>query len=220
MTVPLPLRVLEYFKKTGESEEKDIKNAIGEGNLKNTLDNLVNRKILVQDGKNYKIGPNFDLIYDKIFMVHERVNLRPDKKLLIRGLFSQARFFRQDFFFKIVEGEGFSKKEVEEFLESEKKYVRLVKTVCIGTETGPPFLHNLRIFSETDCERMKRYYGSYGLVVHEEKYLKGDYPEELLKPAKEYIKERKDLRNKMKEEMIFSMYTSIYFPWERFFIFP
>ncbi|MHC1582095.1 MAG: hypothetical protein ACXQT5_03680, partial [Candidatus Syntropharchaeia archaeon] len=63
MTVPLPLRVLEYFKKTGESEEKDIKNAIGEGNLKNTLDNLVNRKILVQDGKNYKIGPNFDLIY-------------------------------------------------------------------------------------------------------------------------------------------------------------
>lgn len=176
------------------------------------LDRLIALTVLFQNqgGYTYNTSPHSEQFCNSIMEIYRKVNRRPARELLVRGLICQIPshyLIHAHTLIELLQGQGFEKKELQEFLEQEIEngYLRRIRVICLGIRpfsipvyVPSYYLSHLRILGWEEYSSL--HHDQKVTEFFEEDYLIGYYPPELSQPAREYIeKEGQELKAKLRE---------------------
>lgn len=218
-SLPTAVKVLKYLMDTpGPSPYHDIIRVTQEGQafIDRALTELLARGLVRKRAKNrycYSATTEADEFCRKLFTLYEKVMARPQKELLVRGLFSQPGpryLWRVSKVLQVLEAEGFNREDASRFLDQEisRGYINRIRIVFVARIpfTAPPFIpyyymSDFRNVDAEEYEQLKERCHNLGLSMGEEHYLAGAYPHELAQPAIQYVeREKRQIRDKLREE--------------------
>jgi len=229
--LPTVVKVLKYLRDVpAPSTHIDISRAVREGQVQvhRALTELVTRGLIDRCGEDcylYRVTPEADEFYRKLFALYDKVSTRPQKELLVRGLLSQPGpryLWHRNKLLEVLEEEGFSQEEAVPFLEqeTEKGYIKSIKMIFVVRLpfTAPPFIpyynmSDLRSIESDEHEQLGQQCRNSGLLMSEENYLIGKYPLELSRTAVQYVeKEKRQMRDALWEEA-FQQWQGLTYSW-------
>jgi hypothetical protein len=223
MFTPAVVKVIKYLKDTGAKKtQEELATIIDEPleYVNKALGKLIAINVVTQEeeGYLYHATPDSNQFAAQLMEVYEKVNRKPAKEMLIRGLICQIPpqyLFHIHTLLEILQQEGVEREEFDQFLvqETAKGYLKRIRVVYIGKEPSivpiyiPPYyfyrLHHLGIIDHQKYASLKQ--ESKDDEFQEEDYLIARYPPELANPAREYIeRERGELRDNLRKRGLVS----------------
>jgi len=217
MFTPAIVKLVRYLKDTGARKtQEELATIIDEPleYVNKALGRLIAIDVVTQEegGYLYHVTPDSDQFSAQLVEVYEKVNRKPAKEMLIRGMICQIPsqyLFHIHTLLEILQREGIESEEFDQFLEQEiaQGYLTRIRVVYIGKGLSiipiyiPPYyfyrLHQLGIIDHQKYDSLKQEYKDD--EFQEEDYLIARYPPELANPAREYIaRERGQLRDNLK----------------------
>jgi len=223
MFTPAIVKLVNYLKDTGAKKtQEELATIIDEPleYVNKALGRLTAIDVVTHEegGYLYHATPDSDQFSAQLVEVYEKVNRKPAKEMLIRGLICQIPsqyLFHIHTLLEILQQEGVEREEFDQFLEQEidKGYLKRIRVVYIGKRISiipiyiPPYyfyrLHHLGIIDHQEYDSLKQ--GDRDYEFQEEDYLIAQYPPELANPAREYIgRERGELRDNLRRRGLVS----------------
>jgi len=218
MFTPTIVKLVRYLKDTGAKKTQgELATIIDEPleYVNKALGRLIAIDVVAQEeeGYLYHATPDSDQFSARLVEIYEKVNRKPAKEMLIRGMICQIPpqyLFHIHTLLEILQREGVEREEFDRFLEQEiaQGYLKRIRVVYIGKELSiipiyiPPYyfyrLHHLGIIDHQKYASFKQGYKDD--KFQEEDYLIARYPPELANTAREYIeRERGELRDNLRK---------------------
>lgn len=200
--LPVIVRILKYLRNNrgkGLTEEEIIEGICAEREyVDQALEKLVQKGIVLRENEHYlyQATPWADDFSQKVLTLYERMRIRrrPLKELLIRGAIASQSAVKAEALLKALEEEGINKEEILAFIENEvqKGYIKRMRLVYLDMGT---FIIPLAKYFPTielswdELAEIRESYRRVGLELCEDVYLIENYPLELARPAREYLKQ-------------------------------
>jgi hypothetical protein len=168
--LPVSIKIICYFRDKREASESNILDSFEDKkeDIKEAMNTLVDRGVLLKEGDMYKQGPHFELIKTKMQEVHKHVTEldteREIKEWVMRGLLIEVFSLIERSFYTtrpfssvhlktlhpdivflplklLYEVLPFERKEVEKFLlgENKRKFIQILKV--LGKDITPSQLY-------------------------------------------------------------------------------